>query len=115
MSDERTRHAHHQLFLDALAAKQALRIRYFHRKEKREREQLCAPLDFGPLRGGDPHDEHYQLWDLQAKKKPQNRAVRPADMISMELAGETFDPASFITWAFKKGAWSVPRDWGQFS
>lgn len=115
MSDESKRHAHHQVFLDALAAKQALKIRYYSRKEKREREQLCAPLDFGPLRGGDPNEEHYQLWDLQAQKKPQNRAVRPADMLSMELAGEAFDPASFITWAFKPGAWRVPRDWGSFS
>lgn len=108
-------HADHQVFLDALAAKQQLTVRYFNRKEKREREQVCAALDFGPLRGGDANVDYYQLWDLEAQRKPLNRAVLPADIVSMTPRDATFDPAAIITWTFKKGAWRVPRDWGDFS
>ena len=103
------------MFLDAIAAKRKLTVKYYNRKESREREQVCAALDFGPLRGGDPSVPYYQLWDLQARRKPLNRAVLPADVISMTALDETFDPAAIITWSFKPGAWVVPRDWAEFS
>lgn len=115
MSDDPLTHADHQVFLDAIAAKRKLTVKYFHRKEKREREQVCAALDFGPLRGGDAKVSYYQLWDLQARRKPLNRAVLPSDIISMTPLDETFDPAEIITWSFKPGAWAVPRDWAEFS
>lgn len=114
-SEPRETHADHALFLEAIAGKRQLLVRYFHQKEQREREQICAALDFGPLRGAQANVDYYQLWDLQAKRRPQNRAVRPADVIAMQLLDETFDPADIITWAFKAGAWHVKRDWGQFS
>ena len=110
-----TTHADHPAFLEAIAGKRRLLVKYFHRKEKREREQVCAALDFGPLRGAEANVDYYQLWDLEAKRKPLNRAVLPADIISMKLLEETFDPAAIITWTFKPGAWTVPRDWADFS
>jgi len=115
MSESAPQHADHQIFLDALAAKKRVTVRYFHRKEKRELVQVCAALDFGPLRGADEKVSYYQFWDLQAKKKPLNRAVLPADVISITPLEESFDPAEIITWTFKPGAWSTPRNWGDFS
>lgn len=115
MPSDTPAHAAHQVFLDALAAKQKLTVRYFNRKEKRELEQVCAALDFGPLRGGDANVDYYQLWDLEAQRKPQNRAVLPTDIVTMIPLADTFDPAAIITWTFKPGAWRVPRDWGDFS
>jgi hypothetical protein len=115
MSEDSPTHADHQVFLDAIAAKRKLSVKYFNRKEKREREQVCAALDFGPLRGGEANVAYYQLWDLQARRKPLNRAVLPADIVSITPLDETFDPADIITWTFKPGAWAIARDWGQFS
>ena len=108
-------HPAHQVFLDALAAKQKLSVRFFSRKEKKEKTRVCAPLDFGPLRGAlEPHD-HYQLWDLEGRVKPLNVALLPDDLLEMTVLDETFDPAAIITWSFKPNAWHVTRDWGEFS
>jgi hypothetical protein len=108
-------HASHSLFLDAIAAKRRLSVRFLHRKEGRELVRVCAPLDFGPLRGALQPVDHYQLWDLEGKKKPHNLALVEADILEMKLLDETFEPADIITWAFKPGAWVVPRDWAEFS
>lgn len=108
-------HADHQTFLDAIAAKRRLVVRFFSKKEGRELERTCAPLDFGPLRGSVDPEPRYQLWDLGAKRKPFNLPLVAADIMSMTPLDETFDPAAIITWAFKPGAWAIPRDWAEFS
>ena len=108
-------HASHSVFLDAIAAKRRLSVRFFSRKLGRELVLVCAPLDYGPLRGAlDPVD-HYQLWDLEGKRKPHNVAVLESDIVSMTPLEETFEPAEIITWKFKPGAWLIARDWGELS
>ena len=59
-------HADHQVFLDAIANKRRLSVRFFDPKQKREHVRTCAPLDFGPLRGAKDGFERYQLWALEA-------------------------------------------------
>ena len=108
-------HADHQVFLDALAAKKRLSVRFFSKKEGRELTRICAPLDFGPLRGAAEPVAHYQLWDLQGKRKPLNIVLVEDDVRGMTALEETFDPAEMIVWNFKPKAWHVPRDWGDFS
>ncbi|MFO0677675.1 MAG: hypothetical protein U0169_14160 [Polyangiaceae bacterium] len=108
-------HADHPIFLDALAAKRQVEIRFFHAKEKKELVLTCAPLDFGPLRGSTDGLERYQLWDLHGKRKPFNVTVLPSDVKAIRMLDATFDPAEIVTWAFKPGAWNVKRSWGPFS
>jgi hypothetical protein len=108
-------HANHPIFLDAIATKRRLSVRFFHRKEGREMTRVCAPLDFGPLRGAREPVEMYQLWDLEAKRKPFNLALAESEVLEMTVLDETFEPASIITWAFKPNAWHVARDWAEFS
>lgn len=108
-------HADHEVFLRALANKQRLSVRFFSKKEGRELTRVCAPLDFGPLRGAAEPVPHYQLWDLEGKRKPLNVAVVAADVREMKVLDESFDPAQIITWKFKPKAWHVERDWGDFS
>jgi hypothetical protein len=108
-------HADHSIFLDAIAARRRLTVRFFARKENRELVRVCAPLDFGPLRGAIDGLDRYQFWDLEAKRKPRNVAVVERELVTMTALDETFDPADIITWAFKPGAWSIPRDWAAFS
>jgi hypothetical protein len=108
-------HADHQVFLDALLARRRLSVRYFSKKEGAERTRVCAPLDYGPLRGAAEPKDHYQLWDLEGKRKPLNIVVAPDEVVSMTALGETFEPAEIITWSFKPKAWHVARDWGDFS
>jgi hypothetical protein len=108
-------HASHSLFLDALASRRRLSVRFFSRKAGKELTRVCAPLDYGPLRGALTPTDHYQLWDLEGKKKPHNLALLESEILEMTPLDETFDPAAIITWAFKPGAWSVARDWAEFS
>ena len=108
-------HADHQVFLDAIAAKRKLSVRFFDRKRNKERVVTCAPLDFGPLRGELEPVDRYQLWDLEGKRKPLNIPLLPADVVTMTPLDDSFDPAAIITWAFKPGAWRVRRDWAEFS
>ena len=108
-------HADHDVFLEALHAKRRLSVRFFSKKEKRELTRVCAPLDYGPLRGAVEKRPHYQLWDLEGKRKPLNIVVAAEDIRSMTPLEETFDPAAIVTWAFKPNAWAVPRDWAELS
>jgi hypothetical protein len=108
-------HADHQVFLDALFAKRRLSVRFFSKKENRERVRVCAPLDYGPLRGASEPTDRYQLWDLEGKRKPLNLALFASDILEMKPLEETFDPKEIITWAFKPNAWTIPRDWAEFS
>ena len=108
-------HADHQTFLDAIAAKRRLSVQFFNKKLGREMTRICAPLDYGPLRGASDTEPRYQLWDLEGQRKPLNIPLLEADIVKMTPLDETFDPAAIITWAFKPGAWLVPRDWAEFS
>ena len=108
-------HADHPVFLDALAAKRRLSVQFFDRKGHRQLVRVCAPLDLGPLRGAVDVVDHYQFWDLEAKRKPYNLALLEQDIVKMTVLDEAFEPADFITWAFKPGAWRIPRDWAGFS
>jgi hypothetical protein len=110
-------HESHPVFLEALATRHRLSVRFFETKEKSRREvvRVCAPLDFGPLRGAVSRADVYQLWDLEAKRKPFNVVLAEADIVSMTVLDETFEPSKIITWAFKPNAWHVPRDWAEFS
>ena len=108
-------HADHQTFLDAIAGKRKLSVRFFNRKVDQELVRTCAPLDFGPLRGAIDAVDRYQLWDLEGKRKPLNIAVLEGDVVKMTLLDETFEPSAIISWAFKPNAWRIARDWGEFS
>jgi hypothetical protein len=108
-------HPDHQVFLDALAAKRRVSLRFFSKKERREMTRVCAPLDYGPLRGAAEPTAHYQLWDLEGKRKPLNIAVAAEDVRSITSLDAPFDPAAIITWKFKPKAWHIERDWGELS
>lgn len=108
-------HPDHQKFLDALAGKRRVSLRFFSKKEGRDLTRVCAPLDYGPLRGAAEPVPHYQLWDLEGKRKPLNIAVTADDVRELTVLDETFDPAAIITWNFKPKAWHVERDWAEFS
>ncbi len=108
-------HAEHQTFLDALAQKRRLSVRFFSKKEGKERVRTCAPLDFGPLRGATDTRDRYQLWDLEGKRKPLNIPLLEEEILELTLLDETFDPADIVTWSFKPNSWKIERDWGPFS
>jgi hypothetical protein len=108
-------HAAHQVFLDAIADKRRLSVTFKSRKDGREVVRVCAPLDYGPLRGGLDANPRYQLWDLEGRRKPLNIVLAADEIISITRLDETFDPAAIVTWAFKPGAWHVARDWAELS
>jgi hypothetical protein len=108
-------HAAHQVFLDAIAGKRRLSVTFNSKKEGRELTRVCAPLDYGPLRGGLDQSPRYQLWNLEGRKKPLNVVLSADEILDIKVLDETFEPADIVTWAFKPGAWAIQRDWGDLS
>ena len=107
-------HAAHQVFVDALFAKKRLSVQ-FRDRTGQVVTRVCAPLDYGPLRGATDQADRYQLWDLEAKRKPFNITLYEDEVIDFTALDEGFDPAAIITWSFKPNAWKLPRDWAEFS
>ncbi|CAN5773181.1 hypothetical protein BH11MYX4_BH11MYX4_67220 [soil metagenome] len=108
-------HADHAIFLGALESEHQVSITFVDAKDKRERTLTCAPLDFGMLRGSRDQKPRYQVWDMGARRAPFNVTILPDDVRSIVALDATFDPAKIITWAFKPNAWSVARNWREFS
>ena len=85
-------HPQHTIFLDAIAHKRRLSVRFFDKKTGKERTRVCAPLDFGPLRGAtDTRDRYpwtslvdtdFAFTDVQnALLQSDNRSVRRASIV----------------------------------
>jgi hypothetical protein len=108
-------HAEHGSFLEALSTCHRMSVRFKNPKNGQEVTRVCAPLDYGPLRGATSTAPVYQFWDLEGKRKPLNLPLAAENILSMQTMDETFDPGTIITWAFKPNAWHVVRDWGAFS
>lgn len=108
-------HAAHQVFVDALNAKKRLTVKFRDSKTGREVTRVCAPLDYGPLRGATDQSDRYQLWNLEGRVKPLNITLFEADLLELTPLEETFEPAEIITWTFKPNSWKLTRDWGEWS
>jgi hypothetical protein len=108
-------HAYHSVFISALEGMRQVTFTFLNAKEGKEQTLLCAPLDFGPLRGALDKSPRYQLWDLKAKRPPFNVTALVEDVRSIVALDASFEPEAIIKWAFKPNAWSHARDWGAFS
>ena len=106
-------------FLEAIAAKRRLAVRFSSsRKEGRGSSRAPARRSTSGRSGAQlPPVDHDQLWipsSGSASRSNPSRSSR-ADIVSMTVLEETFEPRDIITWAFKPGAWRVPRDWAELS
>jgi hypothetical protein len=103
------------LFLNAIQTKQRIRLTFFSKEDGHRLIRKCAPLDYGPSRHAKDKSDRFHFWDYESDTSQHVLSLLPKQIINMELLGESFDPAEFVTWNTLSYPWIVSRDWGQFS
>lgn len=104
-------------FIAAIHAKHKIRITFYSKEDKGEITRVCAPMDYGSSKKFKDGIDRFHVWDYSPDggKKPHPIPLEPAQVRTMVVLDETFDPAEFITWNTSQSPWIIPRDWGQNS
>jgi len=105
----------HDTFIAAIHAKEKVFLRFFSKEDGTTLDRTCAPMDFGPSRRAKDQSDRYHFWDYDSDTGRHTLSLPPGQIVSIEPAGDTFDPAEFISWSTSESPWLVQRDWGQFS
>jgi hypothetical protein len=108
-------HQDHQVFIEALEAKQRVIFTFASKEDGGEHlVRSCVPMDFGPSNIAKDKSDRYHLWDYDSDSGRHTLSLLPVQVVSIELTEDTFDPGEFITWAPPYN-WHHPRDWREFS
>ena len=105
-------HTDHDVFINGISEKKKVSLSFFSKEDGAVIVRLCAPMDFGPSRRAKIPADKYHFWDYESDKGPHTLSILPNQIQSMEMVGEDFEPAEFVTWPPN---WILDRDWGQFS
>jgi hypothetical protein len=106
-------HPDHKIFLAGIDGCQKVLLTFASKQDGGAYQvRTCAPLDSGPRSNGPNKAGYYHLWDYDGDEGPHILSLPPAQVISIVLTDETFDPGEFVTWEPK---WHYPRDWGAYS
>lgn len=99
----------HPQFIEAIAERKKVRVRFYSTADSGIVERICAALDYGP--GAGPYDglNRYWIWDYARSPNSQTLGLVPKQIVEVRVLGEEFQPADFgaVTWP-----WGVPRTWG---
>lgn len=106
-------HRDHTIFITALEGKTKVRLTFFSKEDGHELVRTCAPMDYGPSRRTHDKSDRYHLWDYDSDQARHTLSLLANQITSIELLGEHFDPAEFVTWSPVE--WFHPRDWGAYS
>lgn len=100
-------------FVDAIHSKSKVRLTFFSKEDKSLLVRICAPMDYGPSRRAvADKSDRFHFWDYESDTKNHTLSLLPSQIESIEMLGENFDPADFVTWPPN---WFVARDWGAYS
>jgi hypothetical protein len=108
-------HRDHQVFVDALHARQKVLLTFYSSEDAAQLRRICAPMDFGPSRRARNGLDRYHFWDYSSDMKPHALNLLPERIVQIEALEESFDPAEFVTWDLSRSPWFLPRDWGRYS
>ena len=88
-------HSDHDIFIQGIEQKRRLKLTFFSREHFRKLLRQCAPLYYSKGRiEGDGLDSYY-LWDFEATKGSHFLALPPSQIVTMELAEETYNVEDF--------------------
>ncbi len=88
-------HSDHDIFIQGIEQKRRLKLTFFSRKHFRKLLRQCAPLYYSKGRiEGDGLNSYY-LWDFEATKGSHFLALPSSQIVTMELAEETFKVEDF--------------------
>jgi hypothetical protein len=99
-------------FIQAIQSKNKVRLTFSSKEDGATLVRTCAPMDFGPSRRAQNKSDRFHLWDYDSDMKNHTLSLLPAQVVSIEVLAETFEPSEFVTWSTTKSPWFIPRDWG---
>lgn len=99
----------HKQFIQALAERNKVCVRFYSLADSGVIDRVCAPLDYGPQASIPGSVNRYSLWDYTGNNGAHTLALLPEQILDLRILGETFDPAEFGSWP---SPWVIPRDWG---
>jgi len=102
----------HADFLAAIQSKKKIGIRFNSQKDDDQTSRICAPMDFGPHARVPDKGNRYHVWNYRGTSGAHPMPIDPAEIISLDILEEDFDPAEFVKWQPK---WHIKRDWGIYS
>jgi hypothetical protein len=93
----------HQQFIEAIAAKTKVCLRFYSIPDAQVVDRICAPLEYGP--GSDAKDEvnRYWFWDYSRCPGPATCGFVADQILDLQVLGERFDPSEFVAPALKDG------------
>ena len=102
-------------FVAAIHAKNKIRLTFYSKEDGSHLVRMCAPMDFGPSRRAKDKNDRFHLWDYDSDTASHVLSLLPAQIVSVDVVREVFDPAGFVTWNVQTSPWFVARNWGQYS
>lgn len=96
------------IFLSAIHSKNKVKIKFYSKKDERNIERKCAPLDFGPSKRTKEKDERFHVWDYEGEKGPHTSSLTIEQVLGITVLEERFDPRSIVTWT---PDWIISRAW----
>lgn len=103
----------HEIFLSAIHEKKVIKIQA-NTEEKGIIERQCIAFDFGPSSRDKAKINKYQVRTLDSPTGSHNLAIKPEDLLAIEILDIPLDLPKIITWP-PPYKWHIPRDWGQYS
>jgi hypothetical protein len=98
----------HSQFIDAIRARERIRVSFYSLPDAGTVDHECAPLDYGPEAGAADALNLYWVWDYHATPGKHLIGLKPDQIVSSQVLGLGFDP---LTMDLGARAWSVPRAW----
>jgi len=85
----------HARFLEAIAAKKKVSVKFYSKADHGVLERICAPLSYGQSVESQDELNRYWLWDYAATTHPLG--LLSEQIVELQLLGDVFDPAQFTT------------------
>lgn len=99
-------------FIGAIRTKSKIRLTFHSKEDGHPLSRVCAPMDYGPSSRAHDKSDRFHSWDYDSDTERHTLSLLPAQVMSIEVLAEHFDPGEFVTWPPK---WIVERDWGAYS
>jgi hypothetical protein len=88
-------HRDHKIFIQAIKDRKKVLIKHRNDAGRDIRTKVYRPLFYIPDSNQNGCD-HYYLWDGESNERGNIFWVTPAQIVSIELTQESFDPAGFV-------------------
>jgi len=88
-------HSDHDIFIQGIEQKRRIKMTFSGKKKLQNLVRQCAPLYYSKGRIERDGLDSYYIWDFEATKGSHFLALLPSQIVTMELAEETFNVEDF--------------------